>query len=97
MTKIKSVVPNVLCALLMICAKCQSEPIKSEAFNFNQLSFEQIKNDLFIDNFNISIKNDAKCFTELNAIKNGLTDSEQWSFESKLNFKFAQVHSVDMN
>lgn len=84
MAIVKSVLPTVLCALLMICGKCQSEPIKSQPFNFNQLSFEQIKNDLFINNFNISSENYAKCFTELNAIKNGLTNSEQWAFESKL-------------
>lgn len=86
MAKIKTDLTKVLgCVLLVICTKTihiKSDSDFLSSYNFKFVNFEQFKIDLFTNNFNIS--NDAKCLTELNAIKKGFLNSEQWAHQSKL-------------
>lgn len=86
MEKIKSKIPKVFgCILLVIYIQCIYVKCESNitSYNFKFVNFEQFKTDLFINTFNISSQNDAECFAELKAIKNGFFNSEQWTYQRK--------------
>lgn len=86
MEKIKSEIPKVFGFILLVMhvqcgyVKCESN---ISSYNFKFVNFEQFKTDLFINTFNISSQNHAECFTELKAIKNGIFNSEQWTYQRK--------------
>lgn len=85
MAEIKKDVPKVFGYILfVVCMQCIHVKSDSDAssYNFKSVNFEQFKTDLFTSNFNISSENNAECFEELNAIKNGFANSEQWTFQS---------------
>lgn len=85
MVQIKSDTIKVLYVLLLVSIKCilvESESIKLNHTIVTFVHFEKLKNDFFLTNpMNISSENNVHCFTELNAIKNGIKNSEKWAAE----------------
>ncbi|XP_031625866.1 nose resistant to fluoxetine protein 6-like [Contarinia nasturtii] len=84
MANIKSIFSKLFYLLIVI--KCNT--VKSELnnpkfkFNFlNFLNFDQLKNNLFNNHFNIANESNEKCLNELTAIENALKSSEPWAFE----------------
>lgn len=84
----------LLCLIIFVISfefiNASSKKKKQDDF----LNFDQIKNDLFFNNhFNILNKSSEysyqngvellQCIEELNSIKNGLINSEQWATRSK--------------
>lgn len=84
---------------------CHVELKASDAASQFTLNFEQIKNDLFsLNQFNVLDlmmlkKEDSQCFKELNAIKNGLQNTEIWAMKSKSRFdaEFLEIVQENMN
>lgn len=87
MAKIKSVFPKILYFLLVIKINSMKLELNNPKFKMNFLNFEEIKNNLFKNHFNIARENNENCFTELNAIKNALENSELWAFQCKFDSK----------
>lgn len=75
----------------VICIKCNHGLAQTDEINFN---FEQMKSDLFsfsdTDGLNLTKTNGIedigqylKCIKDLNAIRKGLTNFEQWAMKSE--------------
>lgn len=88
MAKIQSNFSKYLILLVISVNFCEVEPKASVSFDF-----EGIKSSLFSLNpfsdfglFSLSPK-DLQCFKELNEIKNGLQNTEQWAMKRKFKMK----------
>lgn len=97
MNKVNNVSLKFLCIIILVisleCIDASSNKKKQGDF----LNFDAIKNELFFGtHFNILNKSSEysyqngiellQCLEELNSIKNGLINSEQWATRSKLKF-----------
>lgn len=79
--------------IFVACIECVIA--KSNHANINVFDFEQIKNDLFSNVPNLISENGSpnwteshNCLSELNAIKNGLNNLEEWAVKSRSNLNF---------
>lgn len=75
--------------LVVVCASFSLVELKKAERAALPFDFEKIKNDLFslskfngLDLFKLK-KSDLQCFNELNKIKNGLQNTEQWAMKRK--------------
>lgn len=91
MTSLQRYFVKFFCFLVFFtnCVHCSYSEFKSYLFDIKQISYELfLKNDFNISNIIIETisKHDwaenHECLLELNAIKNGIDNFEEWAFES---------------